>query len=283
MAETNFDKKIKPIFAYVGTIGAVMATIAYIIIVFIMVFGIAVSHSFSQTIIFAVINAAIGLITMQFLKIQGIDLAKRLNKNKDILEQYNKDRAKEKKLHGLGWFWTITVIKDIIIKCVTLAATTLGIIYIVISASQDYTLLLLALVNIIMFACFGLLSLVKAYDFFNDEYIPFITEQINERNEKARIATEEAITKEQKEREKIIEAEIKRRMALALQEREHSSCSNCGSDILESSVGLCHTCSSGESVVLDSGNSDNSILVCTTDTRNNASNCVDCAIKETIQ
>lgn len=264
MAETNFDKKIKPIFAYVGTIGAVMATIAYVIIVFIMVFGISVSHSFSRTLIFAIINAAVGLVIIQFLKIQGIDLAKRLEKNKDILEQYNKNRAKVKKLHGLGWFWGTTIIKDVIIKCATLAATTLGIIYIVISASQDYTLLLLALVNIIMFACYGLLSLVKAYDFFNDEYIPFITEQMDEKNEKARIAAEEAIRKQQEEREKIIETEVKKRLDLAkkelIQQANDRLCDSGRDNILEPSVGVCPISPNSESMVLDNNNNDNSVL-----------------------
>lgn len=287
MAETNFDKKIKPIFAYVGSIGAVLAAIAYVIIVVIMVFGVAVSQTPFQTLIFAVINAVIGLIIMQFLKIQGMDLAKRLDQNIPILKEWNLSLAKEKKLHGLKWFWFTTLTKDIIIKCVTLAATTYGIIYIVVAASQDYTLLFLALVNLIMFACFGFLSLVKAYDFFNDEYIPFLKEKINEKKERERIAAEEIITKESEEREKIIEAEIKRRMALAQEQLIHKGYvdnnNNCGNNILESSMDNCANGTNNKSMVLDSNNSNNSVLVCTTDSRNNATTSVDSAIEKNIQ
>jgi hypothetical protein len=31
-----------------------------------------------------------------------------------------------------------------------------------------------------MFICFGFLSLVKAYDFFNNNHIPFILKQLKE-------------------------------------------------------------------------------------------------------
>lgn len=263
MAETSFDKKIKPIFAYVGSIGAILAAIAYVIIVVIMVFGVAVSQTPFQTLIFAIINAVIGLIIMQFLKIQGMDLAKRLEQNIPILKEWNASRAKEKKLHGLGWFWFSTLTKDIIIKCATLAATTYGIIYIVVAASQDYTLLLLALVNLIMFACFGFLALVKAYDFFNDEYIPFLKERLNDKKE------------------------TEKRMALAkeksLYKRHDINNNNCGSDVLESSVGNCAIGTDNKPVVLDNDVSNNSVLVCTTDTRNNATTSVDSAIEKNIQ
>lgn len=264
MAETNFDKKIKPIFSYVGTIGAVMAAIAYVIIVITMVFGVAVSHSISQTIIFAVINAVIGLIIMQFLKIQGIDLAKRIEKNQEVLTKYNANRAKQKKLHGLRWFWLTTLTKDILIKCLTLAATTFGIVYIVISASEDYTLLLLALVNLIMFACFGILSLVKAYDFFNDEYIPYIEEKIYETDQERIKAEYEAAEREAKERENIIEREVQRRVDLAKEEfdkqRNDVVYTNRGSDILDTSMGLCIVSDNSEPMVLDSGDLGNSVL-----------------------
>lgn len=181
METKNFNNKIKPYFSYVGTIGAIISAIAYITIVLIMVFGVAVKHSFSQTIIFAVINAIIGFIIVQFLKIQGIDFAKR--ENCETLKKHNLLKAKEKKAHSMVYFWVTTTIKDILIKGITLSLTTIGIVYIVISGSQDYTLILLAIVNLFMFACFGLLSLVSAYDYYNDTYIPFLEEKIKNKME----------------------------------------------------------------------------------------------------
>lgn len=262
MTETIFDKKIKPMFTYVGSIGAVFAAIAYIIIVVIMVFGVAVSQTPFQTFIFAIINATIGLIIMQFLKIQGMDLAKRLEQNVPVLTEWNATRAKDKKLHGLRWFWFTTLTKDVIIKCITLASTTFGIIYIVVSASQDYTLLLLALFNLIMFACFGLLSLVNAYDFFNDEYIPFLKEKINEKKEAKRLLD---LAKEQYIYKTNVDTGL-----------------DSGDNFLESCMDNSSISSNSESVVLDANNSNNSILVRTSNSCDSSSATLDCGVQKDI-
>ena len=58
------------------------------------------------------------------------------------------------------------------------ALTTIGIVYIVIKGSNDYNLILLAFVNLLMFICFGFLGLVKAYKYFCYTYIPYIKEKL---------------------------------------------------------------------------------------------------------
>ena len=181
MQEEIFEKKVKPVLKYVGTIGAILMCIAYIAIICIMVFGFNISASITQTLTFALVNAVIGFIIMQLLKIQGIDFAKEIEENKKILKQYYNTTTKEKKPKSLTYYWVTSFIKDILLKGAGIAATTIGVIYIVISGSHNYTMLLLAVVNIIMFICFGLLSLVNAYDFFNNEHIPYIKEVLNER------------------------------------------------------------------------------------------------------
>ena len=70
---TLFEKKIKPILLYVGTIGAILMAVAYIILMFILILGFQVRANFIETIVFSVITAAIGFIIMQLLKVQGID------------------------------------------------------------------------------------------------------------------------------------------------------------------------------------------------------------------
>lgn len=80
----------------------------------------------------------------------------------------------------MKYFWAKSITGDAIGKALTVGLTTAGIIYIVVEGSQDYSLLLLGVVNLLMFACFGLISLVKAYDFYNNNYIPYIQERINE-------------------------------------------------------------------------------------------------------
>lgn len=172
-----FEKRIKPALLYIGTVGAVLTSMAYIALVCILIFGF-LAHSVVQTIVFAIINGLVGFIIMQMLKIQGQDFAKSLPINKPILDEYYKTKTKDKKLRSMKYYWTKTMITDFLSKALTIALTTIGIVYIVIAGSQDYTLFLMAFVNLIMFFCFGLISLSNTYDFFNNQYMAYVQEQL---------------------------------------------------------------------------------------------------------
>lgn len=174
-----FESKIKPLLKYIGTLGAILMSLAYIIVVCILVFGFKAVATLNLT-IFAVVNAAVGLIIMQMLKVQGIDFAKDLPENKALVNEYYGTTTKDKKDHSINYFWVTSIIKDVIIKGITLAASTIGVVYLVIEGSSDLKLLLLAAVNLIMFICFGLLSLVKAYDFYNEYHVKFMKDRLKE-------------------------------------------------------------------------------------------------------
>ena len=180
--KNTFERKIQPILTYVGAIGATLMSIMYIVAVFILIIGFK-AQSIQSTIIFAVVNAVVGLIIMQFLKIQGVSFAKNLPKNKKILEEYYNTKTKDKKLHSITFYWVTSCVKDILIKGICVIISTMGVVYIVIKGCNDYNLLLLALVNLVMFICFGLLALNKAYDFYNDRHIPYVIDQINKEKE----------------------------------------------------------------------------------------------------
>lgn len=268
----RFETKVKPILKYVGTIGAILMSIAYIGIVLLLVFGFAASASLSQSLAFAGVNAVMGLVIMQFLKVQGIDLAKEIEENKKILKEYYSTQTKDKKFRSIKYYWTVSLIKDIIVKGITLASTTLGIIYIVIIGTQNYAWLLLAVVNLIMFACFGLLALVKAYDFFNESHIPYIQERLDEikeeqrRKEEAERAEKEKLAeREAAEREEIIQREVQRLLAMAQKEcseqRNVVLDSDSRSDLLDSGMGISADCNTNtESMVVDSNNECDYIL-----------------------
>lgn len=189
MAENNekkpntFELKIAPILTYVGTIGATLMCIAYIVVVMVLIFGFKAEGLLMIT-VFACVNAAVGFCVMQFLKVQGQSFARELPENKAILDEYYNTKTKDKKLHSMTYYWITSVAKDLFIKCLTLAVSTIGVIYIVIEGSRDYSLILLAVVNLLMFICFGLLSLSKAYNFFNNVHIPYIKEQIKQVSQK---------------------------------------------------------------------------------------------------
>ena len=173
--KTTFEKKIKPLLMYIGTLGAILTTIAYIVVVMILIVGFKVK-SIPQSLIFASVNAVIGLVIMQFLKLQGVDFAKSLDCNKKVLKDWTefRQRTKVKKLHSIKYFWITSVIKDVVVKAFAVVVTSGGLIYIVIEGSNDYSLLLLALVNLIMFACFGFMALCKGYEQYNTEHIPYL-------------------------------------------------------------------------------------------------------------
>ena len=176
---TTFENKIKPMLTYVGTVGAILTVIAYIILVVVLIFGFK-AQSITQTIVFAIANGVAGVVIMQFLKIQGISFAKSIEANKDILTEYYNTQTKDKKSKSIKYFWITSVIKDVVLKAISIIVLTTCVIYIVIEGSQNYILLAMALVNILMFLCFGLLSLTSAYDFFNNEHIPYIKERLRE-------------------------------------------------------------------------------------------------------
>ena len=177
MNNSLFEKKIKPVLQYIGVIGASLMSIMYIVVVFILIIGFK-AQSIQNTVIFAIVNALVGLIIMQFLKIQGISFAKSLPENEKIINEYDKTKTKDKKIHSIKYYWTMSLIKDIIGKGASIMLTTTGLIYIVVVGSNDYNLLLLALVNLVLFICFGLLALNNAYEFYNNRHIPYMQEMI---------------------------------------------------------------------------------------------------------
>ena len=187
MEQTFFEKKLKPFLLYMGTIVSVIMAIAYILIVFVLIEGFKAEKLLNTT-IFSVITAAIGFCIMQMLKIQGQDFAKNLPQNKETIKKYSErklDNGKKRKFKSMKHYWVFSVIKDVVVKCLTLALTSIGMIYIMIEGSGDYSLLFLAGVNLLMFAGFGLISLCKAYDFYNEEYIPYMLNKIEEAKNEA--------------------------------------------------------------------------------------------------
>lgn len=176
-----FEKKIKPLLQYVGAIGAAIMSIMYIIVIIVLIVGFE-THDLKNTTVFSLINAVVGLIIMQFLKIQGISFAKNLPENQTLIKEYYGTLTADKKLKNIKSFMIWSTIKDVAIKGAGLIISSIGIIYIVIQGSGDYTLLLLAVVNLLMFISFGILSMNSAYEFYNNYHVPYMKEQLKNKN-----------------------------------------------------------------------------------------------------
>ena len=181
MEQTVLEKKILPVLNYVGIIVASIMAIAYVVVVFVLIKGFEVNELLETT-VFACVNAGVGFGIMQALKAQGEQFARMLPENKELEKKYYKNKTKDKKIHSMKYFWVTSVLKDALIKCATLAATTIGLIYIVIQGSNDYNMLWLALVNLLMFVGFGFMSLVKAYNYYNNQQVPYMKEKLKEIN-----------------------------------------------------------------------------------------------------
>ena len=173
------QEKLINLLKYIGIMGASICSFAYIIVVIVLIQGFKYEQT-AQTIIFAIVNAIVGFIIMQFLKVQGEQFAKNKAENKPIIEEYYNSKTKDKKLHSMKYYWITSVVKDIFTKVVTVFISTVGIVYIVVVGSNDWNLLMLAFVNLLLFICFGLLSLNNAYEFFNNRHIPYMLAKINE-------------------------------------------------------------------------------------------------------
>lgn len=184
-----FEKRIKPVLTYIGAIGAILTSIAYIVLMFVLIKGFKYQQT-TQTITFAVVNAAVGLVIANFLKYQGLSFAKENEENKAIATEYYSTHTKDKKNHNMAWFWTTSLIKDVLIKGLSVAFCTCGLIYIVIVGNRNWALLGLAVVNLILFICFGLLSLDKAYEYYNNVFVNYMKDKIKERKEKCSNMTE---------------------------------------------------------------------------------------------
>ena len=174
------EKRLINILKYVGIIGAAICSVAYIVVVLVLIQGFKAENT-TQTVSFALVNAVVGFIILTFLKIQGESFAKSLPENKLISEAYYASETKDKKYHSMKYFWITSTIKDILTKVVSVFISTFGIIYIVIIGSNDWNLLLLALVNLLLFISFGLLGLEKSYEFYNTRMIPYMQHQLEMR------------------------------------------------------------------------------------------------------
>ena len=183
MKREAFENKVKPILTYVGAIGAILTSCAYIILMIVLIKGFHYEQT-KQAVLFAIVNAIVGLIIANFLKYQGLTFAKELPENEEIVKKYYSTKTKDKKPHSLQYFWITSIIEDIIAKGFTVTFSTAGLIYIVIVGSNDWNLMLLALVNLILFICFGLIALNKGYDYYNNTYVNYMKEKIDEANKK---------------------------------------------------------------------------------------------------
>lgn len=183
----NYQKKLHEtllkLLNNIGVVGAIITAVVDIICVIILVVGIKIEEEFSTTIIFSVINAVVGLFINILLRYQGQKYAE--IENEQLIRDYYADKVKKKKINiPMGTWQIFKTLQDIIIKGGTTSFSIFGIIYLSIEGSKNPIQILISIVTLLLFICFGLISMNSAYCRFYNIQIPYMQNKINKRNEK---------------------------------------------------------------------------------------------------
>jgi len=190
----KLNQAIKDYMLYTGFALAIISAISYIGIVFVMIRGFEEAIELQNQLVFSILGVAVGLVIAFSLKQQGIAFAKSEDNSKQVMKDYyealNKSKQ-EKDLHTIGYYLFISTIKDIIFKGTGVAVTTYFIINISINGGGNWSLLFMAISNILFFIGLGLIALSTFYDKYINEHLPVI----------------EALTKKIKERQVIKDSE----------------------------------------------------------------------------
>ena len=166
----------------VGIVGSVLAGIADIIFVIIFVVGMQIEMKRSAAIIFSVINALIGILINILLRYQGQKYAE--IENEEICNKFYRKKVREQKRHlSMGAWQVLKSIKDIIIKGCTTAFSICGLVYLSIEGSKNPIQILITLVTLVMFSCFGLMNMNSSYCRFYNIQIPYMELKIKEKGD----------------------------------------------------------------------------------------------------
>lgn len=166
----------------IGIVGSILVGIADIIFVIIFVVGVKVDVDMKASIIFASINACIGVLINVLLRYQGQKYAE--IENEELCRHFHKKKVERKKKHLSMEAWQlIKSIQDIIIKGGTTAFSICGIVYISIEGSKNPVQILITLVTLVLFTCFGLMNMNSSYCRFYNIQVPYMELKIKEKGE----------------------------------------------------------------------------------------------------
>ena len=175
----DFEKKLRPLFTFVGTICAILLAIVYFVGAIVLINGLDTPLGTQQLIMYAVYNGIMTFLIVFALGVQGNDFAK--EKNKEIIQELNELRPnKEKKIHTMTFYWCVEIPKKIAFKTGWAWFSTLAVTTIFVDGNGDMSLLLLVAMNAIMSFGTGLLFLTKTYDYYNNNQVAVMKRKIFE-------------------------------------------------------------------------------------------------------
>lgn len=164
----------------IGIIGAILAGIADLICVIVFVVGVKVDINLTANIIFAVINALIGILINILLRYQGQKYAE--IENEELCNKfYRKKVEKQKKYISMEKWQIIKAIQDFFVKGVTTTFCIVGIIYISIEGSKNPIQILITIITLVLFGCFGLINMNSSYCRYYKIQVPYMELKIKEK------------------------------------------------------------------------------------------------------
>ena len=182
-------EKWKDFLTYTGIVMAVISSIVYLIVVFILINGFEVDYSKEEIISFLLLGAATGVMINIAMRIQGLDLARLTPKAKEVQAKLNDLTAKSKevKLRPLWVMHLANTARDILIKGGTITLTMYYAISISYKGLGEQKYMLLAFANVFMYLGLSLITMNKAYDYYIDKNIPYMEKQIFKLEEERRL------------------------------------------------------------------------------------------------
>lgn len=179
-SQIKYHKPLLTILNNIGIIGSIMAGVADIIFVIIFVVGVDIYINISSVVLFSIVNTLIGILINILLRYQGIKYAE--IENQELVDKFYEKKAKESKIPlSIGIWQLLQGIKDFLLKGLATAFSIFGIIYISIEGSKNPIQILITLASLVLFTCFGLISMNSSYYRYYNIQIPYMKLKIEEK------------------------------------------------------------------------------------------------------
>jgi|SRR5690625_3405701 len=178
----TLTETVKKIVMNLGYILSGIGGAAYLIIIVILVRGVSpIEFNIAgKDGWFFGIGLVFGLWIRTGFYIQGVSYAK--DENKDLIQKYHKLKVKDKPESWKASFelkMTIEVIINTVFQIVMFVVSSVGFVYVAGFEGINHPVYLWsALSNLIMFAGFGMLALVKTYEKYNNLKVPVLEERV---------------------------------------------------------------------------------------------------------
>ena len=197
--KTPFYTKVKTALTYTGFALAIISSISYLILVYILINGFEASYQREQLIGFLILGAIAGVLINLSMRTQGIDFAKQVPEAKKILEDLKEATGesdkKEYKAKSIVFMYFVELAKDILIKGSGIGATLYFAIDLSYKGLGEDKYFFLALANVLLYTGLGLVAMGKSYDYYLEKHTSYMIQKTRKIKEEKQNVNE-TITKD---------------------------------------------------------------------------------------